>query len=48
MQRADLLERLREEKIYLSQRGDSLRVSPHLYNDMAEVARLLESLARLL
>ncbi len=46
--RADLVERLREEKIYLSQRGDSLRVSPHLYNDMAEVERLLESLARLL
>jgi len=46
--RPDLLDRLKDEKIYISQRGDSLRVSPHLYNDRAEIDRLLESLGRLL
>lgn len=46
--RSDLLARLQDDKIYISQRGDSLRISPHLYNDRGEIERLLESLGRLL
>lgn len=46
--REDLLARLQDDRIYVSRRGDSLRVSPHLYNDRAEIDRLLASLARLL
>jgi len=40
--------RLAEQKVYVSVRGDSLRVSPHLYNTAADVDRLLEVLAALL
>ena len=36
----DLLERLAAEQVYVSVRGDSMRVTPHLYNDDADVDRL--------
>ena len=39
-----LPERLAEKQVYLSVRGDSLRVTPHLYNDEADVERLFEVL----
>ena len=45
--RADLLDRLKEQKVFVSQRGDSLRISPHLYNDERDVARLFEALGGL-
>ena len=35
-----LPERLAEERVYVSVRGDSLRVTPHLYNDETDVERL--------
>jgi selenocysteine lyase/cysteine desulfurase len=35
-----LPERLAEEQVHLSVRGDSLRVTPHLYNDDGDVERL--------
>jgi selenocysteine lyase/cysteine desulfurase len=35
-----LPERLAEERVYVSLRGASLRVTPHLYNDEADVERL--------
>lgn len=35
-----LPERLAAEQVYVSVRGDSLRVTPHLYNDDADVDRL--------
>ena len=35
-----LLERLAAERVYVSVRGDSLRVTPHLYNDETDVERL--------
>jgi selenocysteine lyase/cysteine desulfurase len=37
--------KLAAQRIFVSVRGESLRVSPHLYNSEAEVDRLLEALA---
>ncbi|HYP24876.1 MAG TPA: aminotransferase class V-fold PLP-dependent enzyme [Actinomycetota bacterium] len=37
---------LAEANVYVSVRGDSIRVSPHVYNDATDVARLLEALER--
>lgn len=37
---------LSEARVYVSVRGDSIRVSPHVYNDASDVARLLEVLER--
>lgn len=39
--------RLAARQVYVSVRGDNLRVSPHLYNTPADVDRLLEALASL-
>ena len=41
-----LLAALQEQRIFVSQRGSSLRVSPHVYNDEEDVDRLLEALER--
>ena len=41
---ARLPERLAAEQVYVSLRGDSLRVTPHLYKDAADVDRLFEVL----
>ncbi len=41
----ELGERLAAAKVYVSVRGDSIRVSPHVYNDADDVARLFEVLA---
>jgi selenocysteine lyase/cysteine desulfurase len=42
-----LLERLAREEVYVSVRGgDVLRVSPHVFNDEADVARFAEALGR--
>ncbi len=41
-----LAARLAAEKVFVSVRGDSIRVSPHLYNDGADVERLFEALDR--
>ena len=38
------LERFRREKIYVSVRGDVIRVSPHVYNDESDIERLLSAL----
>ncbi|MDP8951479.1 MAG: aminotransferase class V-fold PLP-dependent enzyme [Actinomycetota bacterium] len=42
----DLAVRLGQEKVYVSVRGRSLRVSPHLYNTESDVERLFEVLKR--
>ena len=42
----DLLEALREARVYLSVRGDSLRITPHVYNDDADEDRLMHALER--
>lgn len=40
-------ERLGEQQVYVSARGDSLRVTPHLYNDDRDVERLMAALESL-
>jgi selenocysteine lyase/cysteine desulfurase len=42
---AQLLDRLIEQKIYVSARGDSMRVTPHLYNSDHDVDRFIAALA---
>ena len=41
-----LLGELRQAGVYVSVRGDSLRITPHLYNDDADVDRLMHALER--
>ena len=43
-----LLDALAREKVYVSVRGSSVRVTPHLYNTDADVDRLFAALARAL
>lgn len=43
-----LLDQLAEHRVYASVRGDSLRVTPHVYNDDADVDRLFAVLKRML
>lgn len=45
---ADLVRRLAAEGVHLSERGGSLRITPHLWNDDEDEDRLLAALARLL
>ncbi|WP_224248728.1 aminotransferase class V-fold PLP-dependent enzyme [Hyalangium gracile] len=45
--RSDVPARLAARQVYVSGRGDNLRVSPHLYNTAEDVDRLLEALASL-
>ncbi len=42
----DLLERLRAERVYVSVRGDKMRISPHLWIDAEDEARFLAALDR--
>lgn len=41
-----LIENLAKNKIYLSARGNSLRITPHLYNNDMDISRLMESLSK--
>ncbi|MFN3835097.1 MAG: aminotransferase class V-fold PLP-dependent enzyme [Glycocaulis sp.] len=41
---SDLLERFRAEGVHLSRRGNSLRISPHIYNHAADIARFERAL----
>lgn len=41
---AELHERLQQEFVIVSQRGDGIRVSPHLYNTWDDIERLLDAL----
>jgi selenocysteine lyase/cysteine desulfurase len=43
-----LLERLAERRVYVSVRGNSVRITPHLYNDENDVERLIDALASLI
>ncbi len=43
-----LLPALAAENVHLSRRGDSLRLTPHLYNDEEDAERLFATLARAL
>ncbi len=41
---ADLLARLAAEQVFVSVRGDAMRVTPHLYNNEADIDKLIEVL----
>ena len=41
---ADLVERLSHNQIYVSVRGNSIRISPHLYNTANDIDRLFKTL----
>jgi selenocysteine lyase/cysteine desulfurase len=45
---ADLLAQLAAAQIYVSVRGQSIRVSPHVYNTVEDVRRFIEVLAEVL
>jgi selenocysteine lyase/cysteine desulfurase len=42
---SDLLETLQSENIYISVRGTSLRITPHLFNNDSDTARLVSALS---
>ena len=42
--RRDLVGRLRGAKVFVSQRGNSLRFSPHVYVTEADLSRLFEAI----
>jgi selenocysteine lyase/cysteine desulfurase len=44
----DLGRRLAADDIYVSIRGDSIRIAPHVYNEPADIDRLFHALSRLL
>ena len=46
--RDDLLTELAKEKVYISERGGSLRITPHLWNDDQDFYRLIDNLRRLI
>ena len=46
--RDDLLTEMAKEKVYLSERGGSLRITPHLWNDDQDFYRLIDTLRRLI
>ena len=46
--RDDLLTEMAKEKVYLSERGGSLRITPHLWNDDQDFYRLIDNLRRLI
>jgi len=41
---AKLAVSLKEANVFVSIRGDSIRVAPHLYNDLSDIERLFEVL----
>ncbi|WP_233128235.1 aminotransferase class V-fold PLP-dependent enzyme [Maricaulis sp. W15] len=44
----DLVARLASEGVYVSQRGDRMRITPHIYNDEADFQRFVTALEDLL
>ena len=44
---AHLMEKLQERKIYVSTRGDAIRISPHLYNTQRDIESLVEAVTSL-
>ena len=41
---ANLIEHLKERNVYVSVRGDSVRITPHLFNDEGDIDRLFAAL----
>jgi selenocysteine lyase/cysteine desulfurase len=46
--RKDLVSRLAEKNIYLSERGGKVRITPHLWNEQKDFDKLIFELAKLL
>ena len=46
--RDDLLTELAKEKVYLSMRNGSLRITPHIWNDLHDFDRVIDALRRLI
>jgi selenocysteine lyase/cysteine desulfurase len=44
----DLMQKLQERKVFVSVRGKSIRVSPHVYNSAGDIQALIEVLKRTL
>ncbi len=44
---AGAVEKLADRKVYISQRGDCLRISPHIYNTPKDIERFLAELAEI-
>lgn len=42
---SEVVQQLAQARVHVSVRGANLRVSPHVYNDAADVTRLLDALA---
>ena len=42
-----LSRKLKENKAYVTVRGTKMRITPHIYNDDADIARLFELVDRL-
>ena len=45
---ADILETLAENKIFISERGGNLRITPHLWNSTTDFERFTETLRKIL
>ena len=45
---ADLLPKLAQRGVYVSVRGSSIRITPHLYNTEADIDRLVDALEEIL
>lgn len=43
---APLVKRLREQNVFVSARGDAMRISPHLYNDLNDIDRFIAIIAK--
>ncbi|MCC6220850.1 MAG: hypothetical protein IT291_06395 [Deltaproteobacteria bacterium] len=40
----DLADRLRKQNIFVSVRGNAIRVAPHLYNDLNDIETLFRAI----
>lgn len=47
-QAAALTEKLQQEKVFISVRGNSLRIAPHVYNDVTDFGKLQEIISTVL
>jgi len=43
---ADIQQKLWQERVHVSLRGDRLRISPHVYNDQQDLDRLFDALKK--
>ena len=46
--KGNFVSELKENKIYISQRGKSIRFAPHLYVNKNDIERLLENISQII